>query len=77
MYAYYWVHTAAQLELIACDVPLVVYDKPDREDRKHSKKEMDDLVKRWQEKKERERKEGKEFNFSEYINTPVDNFKNE
>jgi hypothetical protein len=75
MYAFYWVHTAAQIELIACDVPLVVYDKPDNPDKKHSKRELDDLAKRWKEKKEKDKKEGKAFNFAEYINTPVGKFK--
>jgi hypothetical protein len=76
MYAYYWVYTAAQIELISCDVPIVVYDKKDKGDRKHSKREMDDLVRRWNEKKEKEKKEGKEFNFSDYVNAPAGAYQN-
>jgi hypothetical protein len=75
MYAYYWVYTAAQIDLISCDVPCVVYDK-DKADKKHTKREMDDLTKRWKEKKEQEKKEGKEIDFSKFVNAPAGAFQN-
>lgn len=48
MYEYNYVYTIAQLELIACDVPIVVYDrkKKDRKARKKGEKRSTDDFKK-------------------------------
>lgn len=67
MFEYNWVYTMAQIELIAIDVPLVLYDSV--KEKKHSRKEMEELTKRWREKKERDIKNGVKFSFGDFINT--------
>lgn len=73
MYSFYWVYTSAQLDLLAYDTPIVVYDKVKTGEETHSKKEMDELTRRWMEKKRKQESEGKEFNFKDFINAPVSN----
>lgn len=58
--------TIAQIELLARDVPIVTYK---REKKGHTKREMDELSRRWKEKKERERQEGKKFNLNDFMRT--------
>lgn len=60
--------TNAQYELLMCDAPIIVYSK-DKEgkDRKHTRKEMDDLVKRWNEKKKREEETGTRVNLNDFL----------
>ena len=57
--------TLAQIELLASDTPLVVY-KRDKQ-KKHTKKEMDELVRKWNEKKAQEK--GTKFSLGDFIRT--------
>ena len=50
-----WVLTNAQYELLLCDAPVIIYDRDEDTPKEHSKKEMDDLVARWNEKKKKEK----------------------
>ena len=60
--------TNAQYELLMCDAPIVVYSKDnDGKDKKHTQKEMDDLVKRWNETKNREEELGIRVNLNDFL----------
>lgn len=67
MWDYYWGLTAAQVELLTIDQPIVVY-KADKNKEKPwkdgtvSKKYTDDQYKKWLEGKKKRDKEGKTFN---------------
>lgn len=63
-YDYWWGYTNAQIELMAVDVPVIVYkdNKP-----KHSKSELEDLTRRWKAKKEREQGEGKSISLKDFV----------
>ena len=58
--------TIAQIELLTCDVPLVSYK---RDDDKHTKKEMDDLTRRWREKHGNRGSGGQKFNMNDFLRT--------
>jgi hypothetical protein len=80
MFGYYWVHTSAQIDLLAIDVPVVVYKK-DKKDVKHSKKEMDSLMAKWEAKrkaqgKSSDFKSGEKANLNDFLRTGMDAFKN-
>lgn len=47
------------------DSPIIVYKKTG--ENKHSKSEMEELTRKWKEKKEREKKEGKTVNFNDFL----------
>lgn len=66
MFSYYWVMTSAQLELMACDQPIVIYNVKEK---KHSKKEMEELTRRWQKKKNMEESRGEHFDIKNFLNT--------
>lgn len=62
------VYTIAQIELLSCDVPLIVYGKKaDPKGIKHTRKEMEDLTRRWKEKKEKE--PNMKFNLNDFLRT--------
>lgn len=73
--------TSAQIELLAIDVPLVVYNNNKNSEVKHTKKEMNNLLNQWEEKR---KKQGKSTDFSntskanlnEFMRTGMDAFKN-
>ncbi len=67
-WGYTQVYTIAQIELLSCDVPLVIYDnKTEPKDKKHTRKEMEELARRWKEKKEKE--QGTKFNLNDFLRT--------
>lgn len=55
---------------MVCDGPVIVYNA---DKKKHTKSEMDDLVKRWKAKKEREEKAGKKVDLNEFVAGAVPN----
>lgn len=71
MYAYYWVMTSAQLELLACDVPIVVY--PKRGEKKHTKREMDDLTEKWKKRKAEKEAKGIKIDLNDFLNSGREN----
>lgn len=68
MWGYRQVYTIAQIELMTCDVPLVVYNRK-KDKNKHTRKEMEDLTRRWKEKKNRELESGTRFNLNNFLIT--------
>lgn len=68
MYEYMWVYTIAQLEIAACDAPIVVYD--DGKKKKERKPKASDLLKKeieWKEKyANEENKSPKKFDLTNF-----------
>ena len=62
------VYTMAQVELMACDVPLVVYGYKGKE-KKRTKKDVDDWVERWKAKKAKRDAGGRKFNLNDFLRT--------
>lgn len=71
MYGYYWVHTSAQIDLIAIDTPVVVYNHKKNGEVKHTKKEMNSIMEKWRSKR---RKMGKDDDFSVGTKLDLNNF---
>lgn len=72
--------TSAQIELMAIDVPLVVYNNKKNNEAKHTKKEMNDLLSQWEEKRKRQGKSTdfkntSKANFNDFMRTGMDAFK--
>ena len=75
MYEYYWGHTAAQIQLIDIDQPIIVYKKPDSSSGlkpgdkgyKPNKKKLDAAVERWQKRKAEREKRG--FKLDQFLRT--------
>ena len=71
-YDYWWGYSAAQIDLMVADQPVIVYKKDvkrnaDRSVR-HTKKEMDELWEKWEKKKAKEgSKVGKRINLGEWM----------
>ena len=62
------VYTIAQIELLSCDVPLDVYKSSTvAKDKKHTRKEMENLTRIWEEKKRKE--QGKKFDLNDFLRT--------
>lgn len=62
------VYTIAQIELLSFDVPLVVYKSSTvAKDKKHTRKEMENLTRIWEEKKRKE--QGKKFDLNDFLRT--------
>lgn len=75
-----WVLTNAQLELLICDQPLIVYSKSKNGEKKHTKREMDDVMKKWEEKRKKQGKStdftsGEKVNLNDFLRTGMDAFK--
>lgn len=82
MYEYYWGHTAAQIELIDIDQPIIVYRKqenanvlkPGDNGYKPDKKKLDAAVERWKKRKAEREKRG--FKLDQFLRTgekvPID-----
>lgn len=67
-WGYMQVYTIAQIELLSCDVPLVVYKSSTvAKDKKHTRKEMENLTRIWEEKKRKE--QGKKFDLNDFLRT--------
>ena len=76
-----WVISNAQLELLICDQPLIVYDKAKNGEAKHTKREMEDAMKKWEEKRRLQGKSldftaGTKANLNDFMRTGMDAFKN-
>lgn len=67
-----WVLTNAQYELLLCDAPVIIYKRDDDTPKEHSKKEMDDLVARWNEKKKKEKEQGIQVNLNDFLRRGID-----
>lgn len=81
MFGYYWIHTSAQIDLIAIDAPLVVYNRKKDGEVKHTKKEMNDIMAKWAEKRKKQGKNsdfsvGTKLNLNEFLRTGMDALKN-
>lgn len=63
-YDYWWGYTAAQIELMAVDQPLVVYKK---DKKKVTKKDMDKVYEEWENRKHKF-KPGETINLNDYLN---------
>lgn len=80
MYGYYWVHSAAQIELLAIDVPVILYNKEKNKD-SHTKEEMNDLMAKWESKRKKQGKDidfkaGEKTSLNDFLRTGMDAFKN-
>ena len=62
-----WVLTCAQYELLMCDAPIVVYDKADTEQKTHTAKEMEDLKRKWEEKRKEQEMKGQRLSLNDFI----------
>ena len=75
MYEYYWGHTAAQIQLIDIDQPIIVYKrqdqnsglKPGDKGYRPDKKKLDAAVERWQKRKAEREKRG--FKLDQFLKT--------
>lgn len=67
-----WVLTNAQYELLLCDAPVIIYNRDDDTPKEHCKKEMDDLVARWNEKKKKEKEQGIQVNLNDFLRRGID-----
>lgn len=81
MYGYYWVHTSAQIDLMAIDVPIVNYKRSKDGEVKHTKKEMDNVMSKWEAKRKAKGlstdfKVGEKVNLNDFLRTGMDAFKN-
>ena len=81
MYGYYWVHSSAQIDLIAIDAPMVVYDRKKDGEVKHTRKEMNDVMAKWRAKREAKGKSddfsvGTKLNLHDFLRTGMDAFNN-
>lgn len=81
MFGYYWVHSSAQIDLMAIDVPVVDYRRKKDGEAKHTKKEMDDVMAKWAAKRKAKGlgtdfKTGEKVNLNEFLRTGMDAFKN-
>lgn len=82
MYEYYWGHTAAQIDLIDIDQPMIVYARQDKnhglkpgdKGYKPDKKKLDAAVERWKKRKAEREKRG--FKLDKFLRTgekePID-----
>ena len=59
-WCYDWVYTCAQIELMVSDVPVISYKSGGA--KKHTKGEMDDLKRKWLEKKEKSKEKHLDLN---------------
>ena len=69
MWGYRQVLTAAQIELLAVDKPIVTYPKKQDKPKKHTKKEMDELTRKWMERKREEEARGEKFSLNDFLRT--------
>lgn len=53
MYEYYYVYTIAQIELMNIDVPMTCYRHKRDKDTPPTRAEMDETVRKWEERKKR------------------------
>lgn len=73
-----WGISNAKYELLVCDSPLIVYDhKKDNggRDKTPTKKDMDDLVRKWEAKKAEDETKGIKVSLNDFINNGVEALK--
>lgn len=73
-YDYWWGYSAAQVDLMMADQPLVVYPKSDNDKPKEvSQKSMDNLYERWAAKRKETGgiKKGEKISLSDYLNNKI------
>ena len=75
-----WVLSNAQLELLICDQPIISYKKLKDDKPNHSKKEMDNLMAKWEAKRKAQGKSadfktGEKTNLNDFLRTGMDAFK--
>lgn len=76
-----WVLSNAKLELLICDQPIISYKKQNGDKQNHTKKEMDDMMAKWEAKRKNQGKnvgfkyEGK-TNLNDFLRTGMDAFNN-
>lgn len=76
-----WVLSNAHLELLICDQPIISYKKSKGDKPNHTKKEMDDMMAKWKEKRKKQGKSadfkaGEKTNLNDFLRTGMDAFKN-
>lgn len=75
-----WVLSNAQFELLISDQPIISYKKQKDKDN-HTKREMDDMMAKWKEKREKQGKStdfktGEKVNLNDFLRTGMDAFNN-
>ena len=69
-YDYWWGYSAAQIELMAVDQPLIVHPRDKNKPKPHSKKEMERIAEEWAKRKENEESlVGKKINLNDFLNS--------
>lgn len=74
----YWVLSNAHLELLICDQPIISYKKQ-KDKNEHTKKEMDDIMAKWEEKRKAQGKStdfkaGEKTSLNDFLRTGMDAF---
>lgn len=72
-----YVLTNAQYELLMCDAPFVSYNHEDTEggEKKHTAKEMQELTRRWEEKRKAQEAKGQKVSLNDFLANGVDALK--
>lgn len=76
-----WVLSNAKLELLICDQPIISYKKKKGDKQSHTKKEMEEMMSKWEAKRKNQGKdvgfkyEGK-TNLNDFLRTGMDAFNN-
>lgn len=73
-----WVLSNAHLELLICDQPIISYKKP-KDNKQHTKKEMDDIMAKWEAKRKAQGKStdfkaGEKTSLNDFLRTGMDAF---
>lgn len=81
MYGYYWVHSSVQIDLMAIDTPMVSYNRKKDNGGNHTKKEMDDMLAKWEAKRKAQGKSTsfkveEKVNMNDFLRTGMDAFNN-
>lgn len=69
-----YVLTNAQYELLMCDAPFVSY-KNEGGEKKHTAKEMQELTRRWEEKRKAQEAKGQKVSLNDFLVNGVDALK--
>jgi hypothetical protein len=73
-----WVLSNAHLELLICDQPIISYKKQ-KDKKEHTKKEMDDIMAKWEAKRKAQGKStdfkaGEKTSLNDFLRTGMDAF---
>ena len=73
-----WVLSNAHLELLICDQPIISYKKQ-KDGNQHTKKEMDDIMAKWEAKRKAQGKStdfkaGEKTSLNDFLRTGMDAF---